>query len=37
MDVMLERWDWSNVLGLDDDEHYKQDSAPIPSILHSYL
>ena len=27
MDVMLERCDWSNILGLDDDEHYKQDSA----------
>ena len=27
MDVMLERCDWSNILGLDDAEHYKQDSA----------
>ena len=27
MDVMLERSDWSNILGMDDDEHYKQDSA----------
>ena len=27
MDVMLEWCDWSNILGLDDDEHYKQDYA----------